>query len=613
MAISFAGISSGIDTSTIIAGLVSIEKNKQTLLKMQQQSYQDTVDAYGTLTSRLDSLKTAATTLSDTSKWSGTSATSTSDDVTATSTGSVGASLTFDVDQLAQAHSMISANSVSSTSTNVVSSGSLALTKTASGAVTNISVGTGSLSEVVSAINSADAGVTASVVQTSSGVYRLQIQSTESGGDSAFTLSGIDGFSSMEVLSQGQDASITVGTGAAQFTATSETNTFDDLVSGLSFTVGKVETGVTVASTVNASDASEKLQAFVDAANNVLGYVAAQAKWSSETNTGGPLMGESAARGVQQQVLSLVSQSGITGLEVTSDGTLSFNSTKFSTAFKNDPTGMTRLITGSLTSSVHGSASDTAISLNSSKSSTKAGTYAVVLSQAALQETWTAAAAGTTASKTFALTKGSTSVSYTAGGGETVNDTITALNSRLSAAGVGITAALNSDGLSIDFVSTQFGSSHGFSVSMEGTTQTRTQAGQDVAGTIDGVAASGLGQYLSLSSGSSDAVGLSLKVESTAADITATGGAVGSVTYRAGLGLSISQLVSSLTDSTSGAIATAKASAKSIVDDYQDQIEEWSLRLTSFQDQLTREFMNMETMISSLKSQQSALTSLLTS
>ncbi len=140
-------------------------------------------------------------------------------------------SLTFDVTAVAAAHSVISDGSVSSLGANVAASGTIELDK--NGTKTSINVGTGTLSEVVSAINSSNAGVTASAVQTSPGTYRLQISSTTTGSASSFTVAGLSGFSgasgAMVPLTTGTDAKIRVGDPATGYDITSSTNTFTDV------------------------------------------------------------------------------------------------------------------------------------------------------------------------------------------------------------------------------------------------------------------------------------------------------------------------------------------------------------------------------------------------
>src|SRR5256885_450756 len=79
------------------------------------------------------------------------------------------------------------------------------------------------------------------------------------GAASQFSLSGLSGFSGMNVLSTGADAKIFVGDPGTGYEVTSSTNTFAGVVQGLSFSVSKLEDGVTVASTVDGSSVADSV------------------------------------------------------------------------------------------------------------------------------------------------------------------------------------------------------------------------------------------------------------------------------------------------------------------------------------------------------------------
>src|SRR5262249_61050045 len=111
-------------------------------------------------------------------------------------------------------------------------------------------------------------------VQTPTGQYRLQVAAKQTGRASAFTLDGVDGFAEMNVLTQGTDATVHIGGDTpAAFDATSSTNTFSDLVPGLSFTVSKVESGVTVSSTLDGSAVADQVSTLVDSATDILSAI----------------------------------------------------------------------------------------------------------------------------------------------------------------------------------------------------------------------------------------------------------------------------------------------------------------------------------------------------
>lgn len=609
MTIMFSGMSSGIDTQSIISALVSVEGAQQTLLKNQQTSSQKTVDAYSALVTKLNSLSSAAKAVSDTRSWAGTTATSSSDHVSVTATGTTGASLTFNVTQLAAAHTLISASAVTSTSDVVASTGSLTVTDS-EGNDTALGVGTGTLSEVVNAINGSDTGLVASAVQVSAGSYRLQIASTTTGENSEFSVSGLDGFTGLNVLTTGADATIHVGNDTTGYDATSTTNTFSSLVSGLSFTVGAVENGVTISSTVDGTAVAEDVSALVDAANSVLAYIDTATSWDSTTKTASPLNGESSVRQLQQNILGMISSAGASGVSLTSAGRLSFNQSDFVDAFNADPSSVATQFGPSATFAAAPGATSTSVNFSSATTSTTSGAYAIDVTQAATREQWSVdASGGTIAGHTVEITRGSTTVSYSAAGGEDLATSIAAINTQLSDAGLGVVASQS--GNTIALTASSYGSSRAFTATLDGVDATQVTAGQDVAGTIDGQTAKGSGNVLSLATGTGGAVGLSVTVDTTAADISATGGALGTATVSTGLARQLEHLVSTATDSSTGTLTSAKNSAATQVKGLQDQIDSWTQRLNDYRTRLVRQFTAMETSVNTLRTSLTALTGLI--
>ena len=603
--VTISGAVSGLDTASIINSLVQVQGNQQALLKNKQSGYQKTSDAYTALMSSLNSLGSQASSLADTASWKGMAATSSSSSVTATATGTSSGTLTFDVTSVAARHALVSADAVGSTASTVASGGVLTLTKS-DGSTTTIDAGSGSLDEVVTAINTAKAGITASAVQVSPGQFRLQVSSQSSGSASTFTLDGLDGFTGMNVLAQGADATIHVGDATTGYDITSASNTFSNVVPGLSFTVSRVDTGVTVSSSPDGSSVADSVQSLVDAANKILDGIAANTTWDATNKTGGPLLGQAAVRNLTQSILSTVGGAGAAGLSLTRDGRLAFDKTAFTTAYAADPSAVAAQFGASVSFAKSAGVSGN-ITLVRAGDTAKAGTYDVSVTQAAATEQWSVAAGGTLEGRTLTLsrTDGST-FSYTAEAGETLETSLKTINSRLAAAGFGVGATASGGNVVLTAASTGAGAA--FTAALDGTSQTQVTAGADVVGTIDGQTANGSGSVLSLTTGTGGAKGLSLNVGVTAADIAATGGAVGQVTYSEGLGQRLASLISATTG-TDGTLATAKSGSDSQVKDLQEQIDKWDNRLETYRAMLTAQFTAMETAIARLKSASSALSS----
>ncbi len=606
--LTISGAVSNLDTAGIINSLVTLQGNQQALLRNRQTSVQRTADAYTAVMTSLGSLSTQAKKVADTGAWAGLTATSSTTSVTAKATGSTPGSLTFDVTAVAARHALVSAEAVGSTAA-VVASGPLTLTKS-DGSATTIEVGSGTLDDVVGAINAAKAGVTASAVQIAPGQYRLQVSSAATGSASGFTLDGLDGFSAMNVLQQGADATIHLGDTITGYDITSSGNTFSDVVPGLSFTVSRAETAVTVSSAVDGSAVATDVQALVDAANSVLADITSRSTWDATTRTGGPLTGSSAVRNLTQSILSTVGGAGAAGVTLTREGKLSFDKTAFLEAFTADPAKVAAAYGASVAFAPAAGVTGK-IGLVRAGDTAKAGTFAVNVSVAATREQWQVSTSGTLEGLPFVLTgSGGSQFAYTAPTGETLAESVLAINARLAASGFGVGASIS--GSDVVLTATSAGSSAGFTANLDGVDGTQLVAGGDVAGTIDGQPAAGGGNVLSLTTGTGTAVGLSLSVDVSAADVAATGGDVGTVTYSQGLAQRLATLVSDAT-STGGLLKTAKEGSDATVKDLQTQIDSWDNRLQSYRLRLTRQFTAMETALANLRSQTSFLSGLSTS
>ncbi len=603
--ISVSGAVSGVDTANIINALVSVQQNQQALLKQQQTKQQKAATTFGNLISSLSNLSNLAKQVAKTADWKGLSTSSSSTGVTATASGTQAASITFDVTSTAKAHSLVSQNTVGSLGAQVAS-GPLTFTP-ADAEPVEVQVASGSLADVIAAVNASSAGVTASAVQTSPGQYRLQLSAIGTGAASQFSVTGLDGFAGIDVLTEGSDAVITVGTNpATAFTVSSSTNTFSGVVPSLSFAVSRVENGVTVSSTIDGSAVGGDIAKLVDAANSVLNSIESATQWNATTKTGGALVGDSTTRSLQQSILNLVGSAGAPGVSLTRTGRLSFDESAFQTAFAADPRAVAASF-GATASFSPASGVGGTVRYSSSTTQTKAGAYAVHIDSLAATESWQVDGSTPLTGKTIELARGTTTASYTVQAGDTLADVATALTAAATSAGLGISASV--EGTNLALSATAAGSAGAFGVTLDTLTQARLVAGADVQGAIDGQPATGTGNLLALTSGDSGARGLVLDVALSAGDLTASGGDIGSVTVAPGLAQRMVELVSAQTATGTGMLTSAKSGREKAVKGLQDQIEDWDRRLTAYRASLQAQFTAMETTLAALKSQSSFLAS----
>jgi flagellar hook-associated protein 2 len=203
------------------------------------------------------------------------------------------------------------------------------------GVTHHLALSDGSAAGVATAVNNAALGIRASVVNTDSGPL-LQFTSTATGAAGAFSINGLD--SAPQTLVAARDAQIAVGDPAAGgYTVSSSSNTFNNVIPGVTFSVGAVTSGVTVAVSSDASAISDKLKALVDAANAALGEL------SKDTGKGAVLESNYQINSITNSVLSTISRGtgaasfASIGVQLTSTGTLTFDANAFASAYASDP------------------------------------------------------------------------------------------------------------------------------------------------------------------------------------------------------------------------------------------------------------------------------------
>jgi len=221
---------------------------------------------------------------------------------------------------------------------------------------TSVTVAAGAtLGDVAKAISASTAGVNATAVGVSSSAYRLQLTSATTGSASDVTVSGGGlgtALGSMQVLNAGTDTVLRVGTGPGAFNVSSSTNTVTGLLPGVTLTALKADpsTQVAVDVTSDSNGIADKMAALVSAANAALAYIDKQSAYDADAKSGGPLLGDSMARDLRQQVTDAVigtsaNVPALSGISVSRDGTVAFDKTAFLAAYTKDPSGVAATMT----------------------------------------------------------------------------------------------------------------------------------------------------------------------------------------------------------------------------------------------------------------------------
>lgn len=663
MGISSPGLGSNLDVNGIVTKLMAVEQQPITQLDLRTASFKAKLTGFGTLKSVISQFQTALQGLANNSKFQG-SLTSVGDTTVATASASTSAApgtYSLEVSQLAQAQKLNAVGQVSDTA--AIGSGATTTLSfdfgTISGGAYNsaagsysgakfTSSGTGaktvtldssnnSLSGIRDAINAAGVGVTASIVNDGSGTpYRLSLAGNAPGISSSLKLSVTGDAALSNLLSHdpGKDAGQALSqTQVAQnalfkvdgISVSKSSNSVTDAIPGLTLALAKTNVGAPTSITVsrNTSTIVASVNAFVQTFNNTSANLQNATAYDATTKTGAVLNGESTVLSIQNQIrgvlskpvagggsaYTLLSQIGVT---IQKDGTLGVDNTKLQAALTSNFGDFAGLF------SAVGRSSDALVAYGGSSAKTVPGSYAVNITNLATQGRTTAASAapltitsGVNDAINVTLNGVATSITLTAGTYATADLLASEVQSKIngapafSAIGANATVTQSSGVLAIN--SASYGASSAVTVSA-GSGQTNdlgfgsgtTTVGKNVAGTINGKVATGLGQTLTGATGDATE-GLSILING------GTTGNRGTVNYTQGYAYQLNKLATGILAS-DGSIASRTNGLNASISDIAKTKVTISTRLVTTEARYRAQFTALDGVISSMSTTSSFLT-----
>jgi flagellar hook-associated protein 2 len=511
--------------------------------------------------------------------------------------------------------------------------GSFGLSK-GSFSASEVSAGSGSLSSVVSNINSSNSGVTASAVQVGTNAYILQLASNTTGTNGNITVESSPfsaSVGSFNSITQGQNAVISVG-GSNGYELSSQTNTITGVLPGVSINLVSAQapgsSPITLSVTPNGTKMAANVQKLITAANTALSDINKYAGYHASTGKGGPLMGNANLNALTSQILgtvaSAVGLNGTTaataGITLNKNGSIDFNATTFAQAYDANPSQVASIFTQGGSLQATSNAYSGSATLSYAGNATAAGSYPVVITHSATQavDTGSVISSGAiTSAETLSITSGSSTASYAASAGESLANIATGLNAAFASSGMALNASVKttSSGSQLVLSSDNYGSASSFSVATSGTTGQlgltaggTTYTGTDVAGTINGVTATGSGQFLSAPINNPTLAGLTLQI--TATGITSATN-LGNFVYTQGVAGGMGATGYGASDPITGSISNTISSINQQISSLQQQYNNYTPMIQSEQKMLQQEFSNMEVQLGTLKNQGSSLTSAL--
>lgn len=372
-----------IDVPTLVSQLMALERRPIDQLNTKVSSYGSKISSFGTLSSLVSGLKTAVQSLNSSGSSTLQAFKATPSDAStlsaSASSTAVAGTYSLNVTTLAQSQNLVAAGQVSSTSA-IGGAGPTTVTfdfgTTVGATFTSNGSGTKSitidstnntLQGISDAINAANMGVTASIVNDGSATpYRLSITSTATGASNSLkitTNAGSGGDAAIDALLAYDPAGVKnlTQTSAAQnasfsvngIAITSASNTISSAIQGVSLTLSKVTSSPVTLNVARDTDAiNTAVAGFVDAYNALYSQLKSRSAYGDKQTPGGVLAGDGTLRTMQSQLHSIFNTpaSGGTltslseiGVTSQSDGSLKFDSSVLSSKLTANYSNVTNL------------------------------------------------------------------------------------------------------------------------------------------------------------------------------------------------------------------------------------------------------------------------------
>lgn len=562
------GVGSGLLTSDLVEDIISAEREATDLrLESRRAEIDAKISAFGGIRSTLEQLQSASAAISNSDEFL-------SNLVASSNPGAVGATATaqadpgiysVEVQALARSHTLTSLQYEGLDS--VVGEGTLTFqfgTTTFSGAsydsfeanessvaqTVTIDETNNTLAGVRDAINDAQIGVAASIVNDGNGfvlVLKSEATGISEGMEITVAETGDAGLSALAFNAGASAAGVNLTQSVAAddaivsvdgITVQRSTNKIEEVIPGV--TLNAIALNAGVPATLTVSQDTEQIQAgvqtFVDAFNDVKALADELSDFDDDAGQGALLTGDSTLRGIQRQLQRFLSrniedlESGSLrslvdlGFETDQDSSffLSLDSARFAEQLSSDPTAVQALLTDATR------AADGLIEFTNFSSSTTAGNYDVSVTQLATKGfAQGSTAAGLASPITIDADNSTLSVTVDgvasavlqleqkvyADGDELAAEVQNRINAdtALAEAGRRVEVSFDATDNALKIESDRYGGRSSVGITLVGAdsaadlgldvTDAETNPGVDVAGTINGAQARGSGQFLSLGIG----------------------------------------------------------------------------------------------------------------
>lgn len=392
--VSSLGIGSNLQLSDLLDKLAEAERAPLTAMQQQHSAYQTKLTAYGTVKSVLTSFQAAAKTLMTPATFGAVKSNLSNADVLGVSTAAnaVAGDLNVNVTRLAQGQALAGIgyakqdaqigsgtlkfefgtttgfDETAGTYVNPKFTANTATDKEPNPRSVTIEPGKGSLQDIRDAINKANIGVKASIINDGSAKpFRLILTSEKTGEAMSMRVSGsspelqaLAGYNPETPSSNGMTETLRATNAALTVNGiaiTSASNTVVDAAQGVTMTLKK--TGSTSVQMTQDTDAIKaSIQTLVTAYNNIQSTSKTLTQFDTKAGTKGALNGDAVLRGIQTSLRSVLNtpEAGMgdkapkmlaaIGVTLQKDGTMAIDSKKLDAALKDNLRDVTQLFSG---------------------------------------------------------------------------------------------------------------------------------------------------------------------------------------------------------------------------------------------------------------------------
>lgn len=376
-----------LDVNSIVTQLMTVERQPIKKLDAKEASYQAKLTSYGSIKGALSTFETAVSSLNSTTKFQSLKATPSDDTILSASATSIAAAGTYSLEviNLAQAQNLIAGGQASSTAaigagsdttitfdfgtvsggvftdynatseTGGTYSGSTFTSSSNSTKSITINSSNNTLQGIRDAINEANMGVTASIINDGDATtpYRLVLSANALGASNSMKIAVSGDATIGSLLAHNpagtQNLAETVTAKNANLkvngvAVSKNSNSVTDVIHGVTLNLTKITTTpikLTVAR--DTSTISTSVASLVKAYNDLVGVLKTETSYDVATKKGASLQGDFTIRNLQSQLRSILSSavpgtSGAlntlsdVGVSFKKDGTLELNQTKLDSA-----------------------------------------------------------------------------------------------------------------------------------------------------------------------------------------------------------------------------------------------------------------------------------------